>query len=52
MNTDGLSNLNEKQYKVATTVNGVLRTIAGPGTGKTNTQTSQISYLIQQGIPP
>ncbi|QIR16598.1 ATP-dependent helicase [Shewanella aestuarii] len=47
-----LGRLNKQQLEVATTTSGIIRTIAGPGTGKTGTQTAHIANLINQGVPP
>lgn len=47
-----LNDLNEKQRIAASTINGVVRGIAGPGTGKTKTKTARIAHMIEQGINP
>ncbi|MBO1897570.1 ATP-dependent helicase [Shewanella sp. BF02_Schw] len=47
-----LARLNKQQYEVATTLNGIIRTLAGPGTGKTGTQTAHIANLINIGVNP
>lgn len=48
-----LSGLNEQQYKAVTSHADTIAVIAGPGTGKTKTLISHISYLIKEkGIKP
>jgi DNA helicase-2/ATP-dependent DNA helicase PcrA len=47
-----LARLNSEQFGVATTSGGIIRTIAGPGTGKTGTQTAHIANLINLGVNP
>ncbi|GGB53348.1 hypothetical protein GCM10011607_12380 [Shewanella inventionis] len=47
-----LARLNKQQHEVATITSGVIRTIAGPGTGKTGTQTAHIANLIYKGVSP
>jgi len=50
--TSILDGLNEAQQQAATTIDGPLMVIAGPGTGKTLTIVRRIAYLIHQGVPP
>lgn len=47
-----IDHLNEKQREAATTIYGVNRVIAGPGTGKTATKTARIAHMLEQGIDP
>lgn len=47
-----LNGLNDQQLKAATTLEGNIRLIAGAGTGKTNTLTKRIAYLVAQGVSP
>ncbi len=48
-----LSKLNKEQYEAATCVDGPLLILAGAGSGKTNTMTHRIAYMIQdKGISP
>ena len=44
--------LNEVQYKAATTIDGASLIIAGAGSGKTRVLTYRIAYMISQGIEP
>lgn len=44
--------LNEAQYRAASSTSKTLRIIAGAGTGKTRTLTYRLAYQILQGIPP
>ncbi|MDR2651294.1 MAG: UvrD-helicase domain-containing protein [Prevotellaceae bacterium] len=44
--------LNEIQYKAATTIDGASLIIAGAGSGKTRTLTYRIAYMIEKGIAP
>ena len=44
-----LDGLNEMQQKAASTTNGPLMIVAGPGSGKTRTLTHRIAYLIATG---
>jgi superfamily I DNA/RNA helicase len=45
-----LYGLNDSQKRAATTTEGPLLIIAGPGTGKTLTIVDRIAYLVQQGV--
>jgi len=47
-----LDNLNNAQYKAATTTSGALRIIAGAGSGKTTTLISRCAYMIDEGVSP
>lgn len=47
-----LGRLNAEQLQDATSLYGVRRTIAGPGTGKTGTQVAQIANFINEGVDP
>lgn len=47
-----LEGLNDAQRKVATTIQGKLCVVAGPGTGKTHTMVRRVAYMIEQGIAP
>jgi DNA helicase-2/ATP-dependent DNA helicase PcrA len=47
-----MQSLNPEQYQAATHTDGALMIVAGAGTGKTQTLTHRIHYLIQQGIAP
>lgn len=44
--------LDESQRRAAETVNCPMLVAAGPGTGKTQTLTSRIRYLLQMGVEP
>ncbi|MDO5441514.1 MAG: 3'-5' exonuclease [Bacillota bacterium] len=44
---DYLKKLNKNQYEAATTVKGPLLILAGAGSGKTNTMTHRIAYMIK-----
>ncbi len=44
--------LNEAQYRAATSVNGPHLIIAGAGTGKTRTIVYRVSYLVELGVKP
>lgn len=46
-----LKQLNEAQYKAATTINGRVLIYAGAGTGKTFTIVSRVANMIDKGIP-
>ena len=43
-------NLNKKQEEAVKHINGPLRIVAGPGSGKTRTIVSKISYLLKNGL--
>jgi DNA helicase II / ATP-dependent DNA helicase PcrA len=47
-----LQNLNQEQYKSATSKSGYNLTIASAGTGKTSTIVGRIAHLLQNNIPP
>lgn len=47
-----LDGLNEQQLEAVLTTEGNIRLIAGAGTGKTNTLTKRIAYLVHKGINP
>lgn len=47
-----LDGLNHQQLKAATTIDGNIRLIAGAGTGKTNTLTKRIAYIVSTGAEP
>lgn len=48
-----MENLNPEQKNAATTTEGALRVVAGPGTGKTRALTSRYCYLVSGlGIAP
>ena len=50
---DYLSKLNKQQYEAATTIDGPLLILAGAGSGKTNTMTHRIAYMIKEkGVFP
>jgi DNA helicase-2/ATP-dependent DNA helicase PcrA len=44
--------LNEAQYRAATTIEGPLLIIAGAGTGKTRTLVHRVAHLIDIGVDP
>jgi DNA helicase-2/ATP-dependent DNA helicase PcrA len=43
-------NLNDNQLKAVQKLEGPLRIVAGPGSGKTRTIVSKIAYLIENGF--
>ena len=47
LNTDYLSNLNEKQQEAVIHLNGPLLIVAGAGSGKTKVLTSRIVHIIR-----
>lgn len=47
-----IETLNYQQKEAATTIDGNVRLIAGAGTGKTNTLTKRIAYIIGSGVSP
>ncbi len=47
-----LGRLDEYQRPVTSKTSGIHLTLAGPGTGKTATQTAHIANLVHQGVPP
>lgn len=47
-----LDGLNEAQKKVASTIDGPVLCIAGPGSGKTKTLVDRVVYLITLGVKP
>lgn len=49
---DSIETLNYQQKEAATTIDGNVRLIAGAGTGKTNTLTKRIAYIIGSGVNP
>lgn len=49
---ESIETLNYQQKEAATTINGNVRLIAGAGTGKTNTLTKRIAYIIGSGVNP
>jgi DNA helicase-2/ATP-dependent DNA helicase PcrA len=44
--------LNESQYKAATTLDGPLLIVAGAGTGKTRTLVYRVARLVETGVRP
>ena len=47
-----IDHLNPQQKEAATKINGVIRAIAGPGTGKTAMKTARVAYMLEQGVEP
>lgn len=47
-----IEHLNPEQKQAASKINGVIRAIAGPGTGKTAMKTARIAYMVSQGVEP
>jgi ATP-dependent DNA helicase UvrD/PcrA len=47
-----LDGLNDSQRRAATTIDGPLLIVAGPGTGKTLTIVHRIAWLISHGVNP
>jgi DNA helicase-2/ATP-dependent DNA helicase PcrA len=49
---DYAGELNEEQYRAATTVDGPVLVIAGAGSGKTRTLVYRVARLVESGVPP
>jgi len=49
---DYRAELNDAQYRAATTLDGPLLIVAGAGTGKTRTLVHRVAYMIDHGIEP
>ncbi|AYP68653.1 ATP-dependent DNA helicase [Exiguobacterium phage vB_EalM-132] len=47
-----LEELNENQYKVATTIEGMIQVNATAGSGKTKTLVSRVAHMVDNGISP
>lgn len=53
MGPNALENLNQGQRQAVESISPVTAVIAGPGTGKTKTLVSRLSYLIgERGVKP
>ncbi len=50
--TDFINDLNEIQRRAATTIQGPVLVVAGPGSGKTRVLTYRIAWMLSQGIAP
>ena len=46
------ADLNDEQFKVATSVPGAALVVAGAGSGKTRAITYRVAYLVEQGVSP
>src|SRR5436190_4322291 len=44
--------LNEEQFRVATSNGGAALVVAGAGSGKTRAITYRVAYLLEQGVAP